>query len=159
MALLEPGLIARWSETPSQWQLSGIMWSWWKHADWFWVRDTFQLTAMWQASELSSLWLSDVKGQPLVDALCVFIARSKVDQTGKEMEICIGQVEDLPTCLVRLFWKNLEWCTGKRRGCCASQHTEEGYPSKTFHCFVRMVVLSIAVGRRSNCSNGDRSRM
>jgi len=55
---------------------------------------------------------------------------------------------------VRLFWRIWNGL-GKRRGCCASQHTEEGYPSKPSHWLVRMVVLSIAANGRSNCSNDD----
>jgi len=50
-----------------------------------------------------------------VGALWVFIARSKVDQTGKGMEIYIEPVEDSPTCPVRLFWKYLEW-RGQEKG-------------------------------------------
>jgi len=42
-------------------------------------------------------------------ALWIFIARSKVDQTGKGMEIYIELVENSCTCPVRLFWKYLEW--------------------------------------------------
>jgi len=83
------------------------------HRSELWIRDAFLvalgLRTMRRASELSALQLSDIQWRPAVGALWVFIARSKVDQTGKGMEIYIEPVKGSPTCPVRLFWKYLEW--------------------------------------------------
>jgi len=84
-----------------------------------WIRDAFLvalgLRTMRRASELSALRLCDVKWRPVMGALSIFIARSKVDQTGKGTEIYIEPVEDCCTCPVRLFWKYLEW-RGREKG-------------------------------------------
>jgi hypothetical protein len=68
---------------------------------------------MRQASELSTLRLSNVKGQPLVDALCV---SSLPDQIGKEkIEICFGDLENsahLP-CEAVLEVSGVAWARGE----------------------------------------------